>query len=60
MSKTMTNEEFRKCDPVFKKACEAANIEPTSRQASRWRNKKGIAYKVSKGSFDVSYVGKVQ
>jgi len=33
-----TNEEFRKC-------CEKAGIEPTARQASKWRNQRGRAFK---------------
>ena len=43
----MTNKEFAKTDDAFKKACEEAKIEPTTRQASRWRNKTGLAYKMS-------------
>lgn len=33
----------------FKEACEFANIEPTTRQASKFRRKKGIVYKIIKG-----------
>lgn len=29
---------------VFKKACEAAGIDPTIRQASKFRRKRGIAF----------------
>jgi hypothetical protein len=28
---------------LFRKACELAGIEPTKRQASKWRNDKGLA-----------------
>ena len=40
-----TNQEFARTDRVFKMACELANIEPTARQASKFRNKKGTARK---------------
>lgn len=40
----MTNTEFTK-DVVFQKACAIAKTEPTRRQASKWRNKKGAARK---------------
>lgn len=30
--------------PLFRKACELAKTEPTKRQASKFRNKKGLAY----------------
>ena len=29
---------------IFVKSCEAVNIKPTKRQASKWNNKKGLAY----------------
>lgn len=29
--------------PVFRRACELASIPPTKRQASKWRNGKGLA-----------------
>ncbi len=40
----MTNKEFLK-DKAFLECCKKANIEPSKRQASKFRNKKGIAYK---------------
>jgi len=40
----MTNNEFSRKDPIFIKACELASIPTTSRQASKYRNEKGIAY----------------
>jgi hypothetical protein len=40
----MTNAKFADQDPTFKKACEIAKIEPTKRQASKWRNKRGAAF----------------
>ena len=30
---------------IFIKSCENAKLEPTKRQASKWNNKKGLAYK---------------
>ena len=40
-----TNQEFARTDRVFKMACELANIKPTARQASKFRNCKGTAIK---------------
>jgi len=40
----VTNQEFAKTNSKFKAACEAAGIEPTQRQASKWRRKVGLAY----------------
>ena len=44
----MTNKEFAVQDAQFRKACEAAGVEPTARQASKYRNNQGLAYQ-SKG-----------
>lgn len=42
----MTNKEFAEQDTTFQDACEEAGLQkPTTRQASKWRNHKGIAYK---------------
>ena len=38
------NEKFAKENQEFISACERASIKPTTRQASKWRNKKGKAY----------------
>ena len=40
----MTNAEFAKEDGHFKNACEKAGIPPTSAQARKWRDKRGLAY----------------
>jgi len=40
----ITNEAFANNDRVFRKACELAGIQPTKRQASKYKNKKGLAY----------------
>lgn len=45
MPKEETNEKFSKTNEEFKKACEEANIKPTKRQASKWRDEKGLAWK---------------
>lgn len=42
--KTPSNKMFAKESPLFKKACERAEIPPTIRQASKYRNKQGKAY----------------
>lgn len=39
----MTNREFSKTEE-FIKCCKKAGIEPTKRQASKFKNKKGTAY----------------
>jgi hypothetical protein len=44
---TMTNNEFSKQER-FIKACEAAGIKPTARQASKLRNLKGTLYPILK------------
>lgn len=41
----MTNKEFSEKDQTFKDACKKAKISATTRQASKWRMKKGKAYK---------------
>ena len=41
----MTNAQFAKENKEFIAACKAVEIPATSRQASRWRNKKGKAYR---------------
>lgn len=35
--------------PEFVKACKDVGIPPTTRQASKWSNKKGKAYKAKHG-----------
>lgn len=47
---TMNNSTFAKTVKSFISACIQANIEPTKRQASKWRNKKGLAYKTANPS----------
>jgi len=45
-----TNKEFASKNEEFQKACEKVNIKPTTRQASKWRMKKGLAWKEGKGT----------
>lgn len=44
----MTNKEFYQKDQTFINACAQAGIEATKRQASKYRNKKGLAYKAGR------------
>lgn len=43
---TTTNREFALTDAVFRKACEMAGVEPTKRQAIKFRHGKGRAYQI--------------
>jgi hypothetical protein len=49
MSDTMTNKAFARDDKAFQMCCEKAKVEPTARQASKFRNHKGAAYKILRG-----------
>lgn len=40
----MTNQQFTR-DPDFIEACRRAGVEPTKRQASKYRAKRGKAWK---------------
>jgi len=40
----LTNADFVKQDDKFKAACEKVGIPATIRQASKFRNKQGLAY----------------
>ena len=40
----LNNTQFAAEDHLFRQACNLAGIQPTKRQASKWRNKKGTAY----------------
>ena len=46
----ITNREFAKSDIKFNHWCSIDDVSPTRRQASKFRNKKGEAYKASKAS----------
>jgi len=61
VKKTFSNAEFAKSNKLFNDSITAAQAElgshkcygnqinPTTRQASKWRNKKGLVYKHSIG-----------
>ena len=40
-----TNKEFAETNKIFKDMCVKAGVNATIRQASKFRNKKGSAYK---------------
>ena len=40
----MTNAEFAQSDKAFQEACKRAGLQPTRRQASKWRLKDGLAW----------------
>lgn len=40
----MTNKLFSETNEEFKIACEVAGVKPTTRQASKWRSRKGKAW----------------
>lgn len=41
----MNNKDFSKQDKVFRECCEKEGIPTTRRQASKFRNKRGRAFK---------------
>jgi len=43
----MFNADFARTDKSFIDACTSAGIEPTARQAGKYRRGEGIAYRVS-------------
>jgi len=45
MSDEQSNQKFSETNNEFIEACKEANIKPTKRQASEWRNQKGLAWK---------------
>ena len=48
MTKKETNKQYGGSNQEFAKFCEKAEIKPTARQASKFRNGKGAAFKMSK------------
>lgn len=44
----MTNREFSKQNEEFREACISVGLPIAQRQAQKWRNKKGKAYKTVK------------
>lgn len=49
-----TNKLFSETEIVFRKACKLAGVEPTTRQASRFRNKKGSAFRFRRQAINVN------
>ena len=43
----ITNKMFRDNNEVFKTCCERMEVEPTTRQASKFRRKLGMAYRAA-------------
>lgn len=41
MKSEMTSRQFAATDPLFRKCCELAGIQPTKRQASKFRSERG-------------------
>ena len=41
---SVTNREFAKANRKFRTACEHAGVEPSRRQAGKWRRKHGAAW----------------
>lgn len=41
--KKLTNKLFASEDQIFRKACEIVDLTPTTRQASKYRLRKGLA-----------------
>lgn len=54
--RSMTNAEFAGLDH-FKLCCSLAKIKPTTRQASKFRNKKGMAYRYRKEALKQEGIG---
>jgi len=44
----LVNKEFAQQDQAFIAACEKVGIQPTKRQASKWRAHKGLAWKMGR------------
>ena len=44
----LSNAEFTRESDIFKRACKLGKVEPTVRQASKFRNDKGTAWKFKK------------
>jgi len=47
MDKSITNKQFT-TDDYFRACCKRANVDPTTRQASKFRRKMGSAYRFRK------------
>ena len=47
MADRVTNRMFAQTDTPFRAACRAAHIEPTRRQASKFRRGEGLAFRTA-------------
>lgn len=45
-----SNRQFAAEDELFRTSCKMAGVEPTKRQASKWRRKCGSAYEYRHGA----------
>lgn len=45
----LKNREFAQEVKIFNQYCQKAGIEPTKRQAGKWRKKRGMAYLMKAG-----------
>ncbi len=43
--KRLTNAEYAATVSYFREACARVGIPPTTRQASKWRRRRGVAYR---------------
>lgn len=46
----VTNKEFAENNAEFRAACDRAGVQPTKRQAARYRQKRGQAYSARKAA----------
>lgn len=48
----LSNKQFAKQDEAFQLRCDWADVKPTARQASKFRNGKGSAFRATKPQED--------
>ena len=48
-----TNQQFADKDEVFRRACQLAGIQPTKRQAAKWRSNHGRAHEFRRAALEV-------
>ncbi len=59
-SEEMTNNQFAKKDAIFSRACKLASIPTSSRQASKYRSHRGLAYSMRKEAIEQQVEGAAQ
>ncbi len=52
LKRKINNKKFAETDEIFIRICKEIGIEPTKRQASKFRMKKGIVWKMRKDKKD--------